>query len=177
MSISESAGERLSPESAPDVFRGFEGQRTPNADDYLAALLGGLIVVDANVLLDLYRYNERGRRSLLNTFRAFGGRLWIPHQAMHEFWNNREDDLRDPQGTRGLLSNLDKTEATVVQSINAWAKQSAQPDNVRDEVAAYIRGGFVSAREQISARSDDTYRDWLKDTNADPVLRELESLL
>lgn len=164
-------------DSSADIYRGFEGQRTPSSDDYLNALLGGLIVVDANVLLDLYRYNETGRRSLLSTFRAFGQRLWIPHQALHEFWSNRGEVLRDPQGKRALLSSLEKTEATAIQSINAWAKHSAQPGDVRDEVAAFIRQGFESAREQIFERSDDSYRDWLKDTNADPVLLELESLL
>ncbi|UPO78899.1 PIN domain-containing protein [Arthrobacter sp. Helios] len=161
----------------PDVFKGFEGQRTPTHVDYVSALLHGLIVVDANVLLDLYRYNDSGRLSLLATFRAFGHRLWIPHQVLHEFWNNREEVLGDPQGAKGVVTSLDKAEATAVQSINSWAKLSAQPDYIRDEVSSYIQSGFEEAREQISARSDGTYKDWLKDTNEDPVLRELERLL
>ena len=174
MSLSEGTTAR---KNTPDVYKGFEGQRTPSEDDYLSALFGALIVVDANVLLDLYRYNETGRQSLLSTFRAFEDRLWVPHQAMHEFWNNRADVLRDPQGTRGLMSSLDKTEETAVQAINTWAKHSAQSDTVRDEVAAYIRKGFKNARGQVQARSDDSFRDWLKDTNTDPVLHELEVLL
>lgn len=177
MSSAGIAGEPLPSVAGPDVFKGFEGQRTPNHDDYVSALLNGLIVIDANVLLDLYRYNDSGRLSLLATFRAFGDRLWIPHQVLQEFWNNREEVLRDPQGAKGVVASLEKAEATAVQSINSWAKLSAQPDHVRDEVSSYVQSGFENARQQISVTSNDAHKEWLKDTNADPVLRELESLL
>lgn len=177
MVSSEAAGQPFVAEPSADVFKGFEGQRTPTPDDYKGALFSGLIVVDANVLLDFYRYNESARTSLLTTFRQFGARLWIPHQALKEFWSNREDVLGDPQGTKEVLGSLDRAEATAVQSVNSWAKLSQQSDHVRSEVSSNIKKGFEAARRHISSISDDMYKEWSKDTNSDSVLRELTSLL
>ena len=44
---------------------------------------------DANVLLDLYRYHENTRNSLLTCIESFKGRLWISRQAAQEFFRNR----------------------------------------------------------------------------------------
>ncbi|KRA27344.1 MULTISPECIES: PIN-like domain-containing protein [unclassified Pseudomonas] len=48
-----------------------------------------IFVLDANVLLDLYRYSDLTREKLLEVFEALGERLWIPHQVAFEYLNNR----------------------------------------------------------------------------------------
>lgn len=42
---------------------GFEGYRTAKRKEYVSALKTGLVALDANVLLDLYRYGEQGRHA------------------------------------------------------------------------------------------------------------------
>lgn len=49
----------------------------------------GLIVLDASVLLDLYRITPKARRQVLDALSIAGGRLWVPHQAAAEFSRNR----------------------------------------------------------------------------------------
>lgn len=48
-----------------------------------------LFVLDANVLLHLYRYSDSTRDDLLNVFDSFSDRLWVPHQVADEYLQNR----------------------------------------------------------------------------------------
>lgn len=49
----------------------------------------GIIVPDANVLLNLYRCSKETRESLLKAFEEVKDRLWFPHQVVKEFVKNR----------------------------------------------------------------------------------------
>ena len=46
-------------------------------------------ILDANVILNLYRYPKGAREDLLNVFQKISDRLWIPHQAALEYQKNR----------------------------------------------------------------------------------------
>ena len=48
-----------------------------------------IFALDANVLLNLYRYSDSTANSLLNLFKALEDRIWLPHQAALEFQKNR----------------------------------------------------------------------------------------
>lgn len=48
-----------------------------------------IFVLDANVLLSLYRYSDSTRSELLKVFEAIAERLWIPHQVAYEYLTNR----------------------------------------------------------------------------------------
>jgi hypothetical protein len=71
------------------MFDGFEGYRKPSAQQQRDALRTALVVVDANVLLNLYRYTATTRDDLFAVLSTVGDRLWVPHQVMREFWRNR----------------------------------------------------------------------------------------
>lgn len=49
-----------------------------------------LIVLDTNVLLNLYRYKEEARNEFINIIKSYKERLWIPYQVGFEFHRNRE---------------------------------------------------------------------------------------
>src|SRR3989304_4044199 len=48
-----------------------------------------VFVVDANVLLNLYRYPKEAREDLLRVLKRVSSRLWLPHQAALEYQCNR----------------------------------------------------------------------------------------
>jgi PIN domain-containing protein len=48
-----------------------------------------VFVVDANILLNLYRYSDSTRNEFLHTLEAIKERLWLPHRAAEEFFANR----------------------------------------------------------------------------------------
>jgi len=57
----------------------------------------GLIVLDANALLDLYRYSAKTRNALLRILRKNKDRIWIPHQFALEYHINRLDVVHDQE--------------------------------------------------------------------------------
>lgn len=69
--------------------KGFPGYFANNSDDLDKLWDECLFVLDANVLLSLYRYSDSTRSDLLNVFDSLSARLWIPHQVAHEYLTNR----------------------------------------------------------------------------------------
>jgi PIN like domain len=55
----------------------------------------GILTVDANVLLGLYRYHSGTRDALLSAMESFKGRIWISHQTFVEFIRNRRSVIAD----------------------------------------------------------------------------------
>ena len=50
----------------------------------------GTIVLDANVLLNLFRYSKTSREELIKIIKHYQDRLWIPYQVAFEFLENSE---------------------------------------------------------------------------------------
>jgi len=48
-----------------------------------------IFVLDANVLLNLYRYSDATSTELLQVLSSLAGRLWVPHQVTLEYLSNR----------------------------------------------------------------------------------------
>ena len=69
--------------------KGFPGYFANNNDDLDKLWDECLFVLDANVLLSLYRYSDSTRSDLLSVFDSLSARLWIPHQVAHEYLTNR----------------------------------------------------------------------------------------
>ena len=66
------------------------GHLLPLSDEEIDTIWNnGVLTVDANVLLDLYRYHPETREALVRALREFQGRLWLSHQAATEFVRNR----------------------------------------------------------------------------------------
>lgn len=48
-----------------------------------------LFVFDANILLNLYRYSDTTRSEFLRILEKIKNRVWLPHRAAEEYFNNR----------------------------------------------------------------------------------------
>jgi len=67
----------------------FPGQFRLNDDGFAALWSNCIFAVDANVLLNLYRYSPETRMELEKALEVVKDRLFIPHQAAKEFLKNR----------------------------------------------------------------------------------------
>lgn len=76
-----------------------------------------MLVVDTNILLQLYRVPEATRKEILDILRALGDRLWVPHHVGLEFERNRlgviasarkqaDEILQDFAGLEGLSDKI-----------------------------------------------------------------------
>ena len=61
----------------------------PSTDDYAKIWSEGIFSLDANVLLNLYRYSSEARKELESALTGVKGQLFITHQAAKEFLRNR----------------------------------------------------------------------------------------
>lgn len=69
--------------------RDFFGYYQPNESELQTLWKNCLFILDANVLLNLYRYSREASDDLLRVLRRVSDRLWIPHQVALEYQQNR----------------------------------------------------------------------------------------
>src|SRR3954454_12955204 len=111
------------------LFDGFEGYRVVSEAESREALTNALVAVDANVLLNLYRYNARTTADLFAIFEKLGDRLVVPYQAMREFHRNRLKAIGNPeQATSEARGALEKNRSGTVRALETWSKQLAIDD-------------------------------------------------
>src|SRR5688572_20517997 len=73
----------------------FPGYYRPTAEEFDRLWSEAWFVVDANILLNLYRYQERARNEFLAVLDTIASRLWVPHQAVLEYQRNRVRVITD----------------------------------------------------------------------------------
>lgn len=159
------------------IFDGFEGYRTATRDDHIVVLKKGLVAIDANVLLDLYRYGKQGRDDLIAALRAIGDRLWVPNHAIVEFWRNREGVLKDPGGTVQLVKTLSSSKETIVKAIDLWGKQRSHPQETVEELTAEVTRSLDKIKDDVTELSKEETDLWARDTSKDEVLQALNEIL
>jgi len=67
----------------------YKGFRQLSEADFKSLWKTAVFVFDANVLLNLYRYQSSTRDDLLKVLEKLGGRIWIPYHVGLEFERNR----------------------------------------------------------------------------------------
>lgn len=115
----------------------------------------GLVVLDTNVLLDLYRYTQQARLQVLAALRLVADqqRLWLPHQVGLEFVRNRANAVKGRQislSNAGKAVNTDFQEAVRLvtearDTVAGLLRDIAQDDSAADELTSSI------TRDQITA--------------------------
>ncbi|MET8445644.1 PIN domain-containing protein [Streptomyces sp. NPDC004981] len=166
-------------------FDGFEAYRTPADLDYRRVLEQGLVVLDTNVLLDLYRMNARVREDMLTVLKAISERLWVPHQVLVEFWRNRQSEE--------LITYHEKKAATAAEvlknstnrarsALEEWARNVHIGDNI--DIVSPMHEKLGGAEKLYQDIVDSLERQASKDTvpgirqtHTDPVIEALEHLL
>jgi hypothetical protein len=128
-----------------------------------------LLTVDANVLLDLYRYNEQTRSEILRALESFAGRLWISHQAAAEFFRNRSTVIANTDKEFDLADSELKQAAAVVDRIRG---NRLVPRELVSTLASGIKPALDQARETLKA-TREAHPDYL---TADPLLEQILTL-
>jgi predicted nucleic acid-binding protein/alkylated DNA nucleotide flippase Atl1 len=160
------------------LFDGFEGYRTPSQEDFRRVIADGMIVVDANVLLNLYRYNEETRDDLLAVMGVLGERFWIPHQVLAEFWRNRESTLNTPRDkAKEAVQALEKTARSAENAIAIWAKAVALPEERHSEILEHLQSVFAKVCRVIEEQGENDTIPRARDTNQDALLSRLSIVL
>ncbi|HYQ87273.1 MAG TPA: PIN-like domain-containing protein [Bacteroidota bacterium] len=143
----------------------------PPADSEINDAWGkGLISVDANVLLNLYRYTAKTRAEFLKVLQGLSARLWITHQAAHEYHERRIEVIRDQRDAYAKLGEeLNKAETACKERINGF-KLHPLIDTLR--ISETLHKAFEDASRQIS-KLEGTHPDLRA---SDSILPEVSAL-
>jgi hypothetical protein len=150
----------------------------PNKKEVEAFVQSAIIVLDTNVLLDLYRVTPQARNEILAVLEQTAERIFIPHQVALEFHQNRvkvaKDQLDFYVATR---SGLDSLKSQALQKISEFTKRCALPNKEKESLAGPLEEAFKNAVDRIKSHQERFDLDEKKVLNEDPVLARLSILL
>jgi hypothetical protein len=156
---------------------GFAARFPQTTADVDEALTTGLLSLDANVLLNFYRYSPNARDSMVAVLRAAGDRVWVSHQAAREFWRNRCSAIDGSnQATDQLRDAIDKHGAAASGAVSVWVKQTAVSRETEQQVHAALAEGYRRARAVIDTEVEEA-ATVSYDAETDSVLKVLLGLL
>ena len=125
----------------------------------------GIILFDTNVLLNLYRYSDSTRDTILDLISKFSKQIYLPHQAGLEYNRNRYEVIAEQE--KAYKEFLDKI--TQIQ-------KDLQSTNKPPFLSTKIDKNLNSVFEDVSAEVQDSiqkYCDYLKD---DPIYNKISEL-
>jgi hypothetical protein len=98
----------------------FFGYYPPSPEDYQRLWKEGLIVLDTNVLLSLYRLPSASQGDLFKILESVNQQLWIPHQVALEFHRNRPTVIAAERKTiEDVLAMANDQVAKIIERVNA----------------------------------------------------------
>lgn len=131
----------------------FSGYYRPEAREIEAMWRDGIIVLDTNVLLDVFRVTTDTANQLVDTLERLHDRLWLPHQVALEY-HQRVDHLIAAQ-----TKPYDQAEKTLSELLDSFLAPRGHPflhaellDEVKslfDRVSAHLRSRKVAQHELL----------------------------
>lgn len=103
-----------------DTFRAYY---PPTPTDMAQLWAEGLLILDTNALLNLFRYSERAREDFLKVLAAKADDLWLPHQVGMEFHRRRIEIINEQGSAFGEIEKaLDKARGQVDNAFNTYKR-------------------------------------------------------
>ena len=125
-------------------------------------------MLDANVLLNLYRYPEKAREDLIKALQKIEGRLWIPHQAALEYQRNRQTVIADQRSrfadVRKILETAQQDIENELQQLQLKKRHSnINPDSFTQKLVKLI-GEFTAELDALEkAHTANVEKDELRE--------------
>lgn len=133
----------------------------------------GLLTVDANVLLDLYRYHESTRNSLISNLKVFNGRLWLSNQATEEFFRNRTKVIVTSEKTfKQAKEEVEKFRGNLESTVSQLKRNRIIPTEIANDLLEKIAPVIDEANSKIA----DAKTDYPKYLQNDPIIDDLAEM-
>jgi hypothetical protein len=128
----------------------FRGYYRPTEEEFKVLWRTADVVVDANVLLNLYRYSIDTRRGLLEILEQVADRLWLPHQAALEYQRTRIEVMSQERQAYGkIVEVIDRSRSSVVE---AFRQRSRHLVLDFGEASALVEAKFAEMIEYVAAK-------------------------
>lgn len=108
----------------------FRGHYQPSDEEFAELWRDGIVVLDTNALLNLFRYSVGTRDELLNLLRKERVRIWMPHHVGWEFHRRRltipPEQEKAFQGVEKALSDARTSIETSINGLRRHPSQEAE---------------------------------------------------
>ncbi|MFG3418700.1 PIN-like domain-containing protein [Micromonospora sp. NPDC048063] len=155
----------------------FPGYYSLSNEQRTQAFREGLVSLDANALLDLYRFTPKAREEFLGVLRAMRPRLFLTHQAALEFHRNRPgvvDDRLDAASKENV--EISKSLSQVAARISGFAKRYQIAESQRDRLIERVNELAATIEEVLrDASAYDLSRDEVR-AGKDTVVQIVDEL-
>ncbi|MFD8790651.1 PIN domain-containing protein [Streptomyces vinaceus] len=156
----------------------FDGNWRRPKSDYERGVKEYLVVVDTNVLLELYRFTPDARQELLDALRRLGERLWVPHQVASEYYRRRLDAVKDHLSLYSSVPKaIDDYKDRLAQEIHAFAKRCSMSAADKKLLIQPIEEMRDRVNAELSRHAQSFDLTIEKVVNDDPVLAALAEIL
>lgn len=127
----------------------------------------GILTIDANVLLDLYRYHKSTRESIIKSIKDFKGCKWISYQATDEFLRNREAVIAESKVSFDAILKLTSPFKEHLTKLETELKAHRL---VHDNVLAKLKENIGAAIKEYEEEIDNIKKDYYCIIENDDVL-------
>ncbi|MEM9893772.1 MAG: PIN-like domain-containing protein [Actinomycetota bacterium] len=152
----------------------FPGHYAPSEPERRKLWNSGLIVLDTNVLLSMYRLPEVARNELLGVLDALKERIWIPHHVGLEFQRRRLDVIKGQrsnvasvlEGAQDAISGVEQEVDRL--KLDRWGL-GLEPDKVKADLGR--------ARERLTQALKAIGAVLVEPNHDDPIRGRLDDIL
>ena len=146
----------------------FPGYYRPTEDEFFELWKNCLFVLDANVLLNLYRYSPETSEELIGILKEISDRLWVPHQAALEYQKNRLGVIGQQAAAYGeIQKQLRKTQDELQKALRSLVRPGRHPVIGMEPLLERIKNIFTEFEKVLNERKqkqlDLLDRDHIRD--------------
>ncbi|MEV4283498.1 PIN-like domain-containing protein [Actinoplanes xinjiangensis] len=137
----------------------------------------GLVSLDTNALLDLYRFTPRARLEFIAALTVIKDRLFLTHQAALEFHRNRLKVVDDR--SRGVISEGKEVANSIgaaVPKVREFARRYQIEDNLRDDLITRMEELAKVTESTLREASEYDVRRESVRLGTDPILKDFDQL-
>jgi hypothetical protein len=133
----------------------------------------GLFIFDANVLLNLYRYEKKTAEDMFGVLEDLQGRIWIPYQVGMEFHRNRlttiADQTRKFSNVKEAIEKIRKVSRSSIEELKLKRRHALiNIENFSDRIENLLRE-FDKELDKLEEEQQDV-------TDQDPILERIHTI-
>ncbi|NMO57743.1 DUF4935 domain-containing protein [Actinoplanes sp. TBRC 11911] len=160
-----------------DLWDGFEIYGDVNSDEIGSVLREGIIALDTNILLHLYRCGANARSQIFDVLEEVKVNLFMPAQVQAEFWRKRDGVIREVI-TTSSLAGLREAQKKALAEIRSWrrrAMSTVEADELTRDLEQLFRRIFTSVSADDGSRGINL-KAALSSAHDDAILQRLLAL-
>ena len=130
-------------------------------------LKDGFIVLDTNVLLNLYRCTNSTRNEFIKILKGYSKQLWLPYQVAYEYHRNRKKVICDAMVSFGQLNGIVEK---AFKNLSSTLQVESMPLSVNKVAIRQTIDKFKRKIENEITKAQNSYPDFSKkDTVLDSI--------